>query len=101
MTAREELAAVLAEHEADVTSYDAADLWGCRCGWETSDWDALHLHVADALLASPAHARVIREAKAEAWREGFKQGGPMHDVDYDNPGSHRINPYRAQTEEPT
>lgn len=87
MTAREELAAVLAEHEADVTSYDAADLWGCRCGWETSDWDALHLHLADALLASPALVRVIRVAKAEAWVEGRR------DTRY------VFNPYRDQTEE--
>lgn len=28
------------------------------------------LHLADALLASPALARVIREAKAEAWDKG-------------------------------
>ena len=71
---RDEVAAVLAEHRADVTSYDATDLCGCWCGWGTSDWDALHLHVADALLASPALARVIREAKAEAWDEGQAGG---------------------------
>ena len=54
--------------------------------------------IVDALLASPALARVIREAKAEAWVEGW--------IDRDNycmePHSPRMhNPYRDQTEEPT
>lgn len=100
MTAREELAAVLAEHRADVTSYDAADLWGCRCGWETSDWDALHLHLADALLAPPALARVIREAKAAAWEQGYSCG--LGDCGKDpERETTNANPYRDQTEEPT
>ena len=29
----------------------------------------------------------------KAWDEGFKQGGPMHDENYDDPGAHRRNPY--------
>ena len=66
LTAREELAAVLAEHTAE----NEADLRGCRCGWKTSDWDALDLHVTDALLASPALARAIREREFEAIQAG-------------------------------
>lgn len=30
---------------------------------------------------------------AQAWQEGFKQGGPMHDVDCDDPDAHTRNPY--------
>lgn len=67
MTARDELAAVLAEHP-DATDRSAHD--GCWCG----DPREYTLHVADALLASPALARVIREAKAEAWDEGAFAG---------------------------
>lgn len=33
---------------------------------------------------------------AIAWDEGFKQGGPMHDVNYDDPGAYRRNPYRKE-----
>lgn len=32
---------------------------------------------------------------AAAWDEGFKQGGPMHDENYDDPDAHTRNPYRA------
>ena len=42
----------------------------------------------------PAVMNVLREAMAQAWDEGFKQGGPMHDVNYDDPDAHRCNPYR-------
>lgn len=31
---------------------------------------------------------------AQVWAEGFKQGGPMHDSDYDDPDKHTRNPYR-------
>jgi len=45
--------------------------------------------------------RVLRVAApfiaAQAWDEGFKQGGPMHDVDYDDPNAHTRNPYRSGT----
>ena len=34
-----------------------------------------------------------RQVKAEAWAEGFKQGGPMHDADMDDPDAHTRNPY--------
>lgn len=39
---------------------------------------------------------VRRRAKAEAWDEGFKQGGPMHDVNLDAPDAHTRNPYREE-----
>jgi hypothetical protein len=32
---------------------------------------------------------------AQAWDEGFKQGGPMHDVNMDDPDAHTRNPYRS------
>ncbi|WP_159709152.1 hypothetical protein [Arthrobacter sp. 18067] len=35
----------------------------------------------------------IRQLMFEAWAEGFKQGGPMHDVNYDDPDAHTRNPY--------
>ncbi|UXM92549.1 hypothetical protein [Paenarthrobacter sp. JL.01a] len=33
---------------------------------------------------------------AIAWDEGYKQGGPMHDVNMDDPDAHTRNPYRRQ-----
>lgn len=35
-----------------------------------------------------------RGVKADAWDEGFKQGGPMHDSFYGEPDRHERNPYR-------
>ena len=45
-------------------------------------------------------ARAILEAGAphmlrQAWAEGFKQGGPMHDEHYGEPDKHTVNPYAA------
>lgn len=37
--------------------------------------------------------RAVQQLMFEAWAEGFKQGGPMHDVNYDDPDAHRRNPY--------
>jgi len=51
----EDVARVLAEHEHDVTSYDAWDLHGCDCGWEVPDdddkWSHYRAHLARAVLA--------------------------------------------------
>jgi hypothetical protein len=52
---------------------------------------------ADALLASGVVSLAAdrdRAMKAQGWDEGFKQGGPMHDVNYDDPDAHTRNPYR-------
>ena len=38
-------------------------------------------------------ADLIRGYSTQAWSEGFKQGGPMHDVNYDDPDAHTRNPY--------
>jgi hypothetical protein len=38
--------------------------------------------------------RILNEAEA-AWDDGYKQGGPMHDVNYDDPAAHSRNPYRT------
>ena len=51
---------------------------------------ALYREVA-AWLA--AHDRVVA---AQAWDEGFKQGGPMHDADMNDPDAHKRNPYRTE-----
>lgn len=58
----------------------------CECG----GWSALTMaghseHVADALLASPAIADLIREKQAEAWEDGIRYGASVMDR----------NPYRA------
>ena len=37
---------------------------------------------------------LIPQLKADAWQQGFKQGGPMHDVNYDAPDAHTRNPYQ-------
>ena len=60
------------------------------------------LSAADTLLASPALARVIREAKAQAWDEGRREferiedtGGYASCVTGDH-GQRHANPYRNQ-----
>lgn len=63
-----------------------------------SEIDVLKLHVccySDAEVERILD-EVRREAAEKAWDEGFKQGGPMHDVNYDDPDSHRRNPYRKE-----
>lgn len=40
-------------------------------------------------------AAELAAAAAKAWDEGYKQGGPMRDVNYDDPDAHTRNPYRA------
>lgn len=88
MTAREELAAVLAEHAGCVPNeggdnsgagLTGVDVWSCgiRVPFVDELDDMERAHLADALLASPALARVIREAKAEALREAAE--GAMTD----------------------
>lgn len=42
----------------------------------------------------------IRRLMHEAWAEGFKQGGPMHDEHYGEPDKHKINPYDATPNTP-
>ena len=74
---RDEVAAVLAEHLLRRVTCGDEWIWECaapECVWMDSrdpeGLDGHRTHLADALLASPALARVIREAKAEAWDEG-------------------------------
>lgn len=43
---------------------------------------------------------ITRDRLAKAWQEGFKQGGPMHDVNYDDPDAHTRNPYREAEARP-
>ena len=50
--------------------------------------DALRLQMREALEASAPHLM------AQAWQEGFKQGGPMHDEHYGEPDKHTVNPYK-------
>ena len=45
---------------------------------------------AAGLLVTPERDAAVA---AKAWDEGFKQGGPMHDVNYDDPDAHTRNPY--------
>ena len=111
MSARDEVAAVLLECRAE-------EYFGT--GWrdrstpgrltylsEGSDWHEEALRTADALLASPALARVIREAEAEAeaWDEGRRTGSSramrkMSDEPSLPLASERDNPYRdTYTEE--
>jgi hypothetical protein len=78
--AREELAAVLAEHLLRRVTCGDEWVWECtapECVWmdsrDTEGLEGHRTHLADALLASPALARVIREAKAEAWDVAAKR----------------------------
>ena len=82
--------------------------------------DAARALDAAGLLASPEHdaaviEKFLRERDtpsvrienpeaiipllARAWDEGFKQGGPMHDVNYDDPDAHTRNPYEREAGE--
>lgn len=125
---RDEVAAVLAEHARSDWSDSTFACTGCRQRFERetqAEWESLttreqqmeyrerlgahikpdwslaeyHQHVADALLASPALARVIQEAKAEAWDEGSVVGYAYFDMTFKY--TKRENPYRDRTEEPT
>ena len=91
MTAREELAAVLVMQSVRVQVPNV----GVTAGFLRIE-SAQHL--ADTLLAPPALARVVREAKAEAWDEGRRSAGICLPT---NPPKSPTNPYRDQTEEPT
>lgn len=99
MSAREELAAVLAEHRLStwVTHDGSPPHRRCSCGANVPIVE-VDPHLADALITSPALARVIREAKAEAWDEGLLEGvtRALHPT-----WPRCANPYRDQTEEPT
>ena len=92
MTAREEpqtQSLGLAREELAAAVYDAVRSASNRVSWDEL-WPRSQkywLDITDALLASPALARMIREAKAEAWVEGRR------DTRY------VFNPYRNQTEE--
>ena len=65
------------------------------------DWlrGAILEHQIDALLASPALARVIREAKAEAYQHGLRGQVCSPCVWGDALPCKCPNPYRDQTEE--
>ena len=90
--AREEFAAVLAEHREDPGCLDT-----CVCEAEIPDELDRHYahHLADALLASPALARVVREAKAEAWEQGAVVGD-AYGMDAISLNPMHANPYRDQ-----
>lgn len=65
---------------------DAKDCdYGCARDYTNQ---AIRLWVVEAVEG------IVTKAKAEAWDEGYKQGGPMHDVNYDDPDAHTRNPYR-------
>jgi hypothetical protein len=63
-------------------------------GVSKADW--LKKHGRSALLAGAIEA-AAQFIAAQAWDEGFKQGGPMHDVNMDDPDAHTRNPYRSGT----
>jgi len=77
----EALAAGLAGHEADVSPYDAASIYGCRCGWTLTTeqkhvddygWSAYRIHVVEALIASGA-VLLAQDVRHEALRELAKK----------------------------
>ena len=88
MTAREELPTQSLElAREELSAWHHEERGGCCVDpWPCDNAPAIYA-VADALLASPALARVIRKAKAEAWVEGRR------DTRY------VFNPYRDLTEE--
>lgn len=65
----------------------------------TSDDDMAKLVIAANqgwVTLSDEVEHIVRRHRAEAWQEGFKQGGPMHDEHYDDPDAHTRNPYREE-----
>lgn len=101
MTARDDFAKVLAEH--DLKNIRPAmpgpgSAWTCRClqfGVSQNLTVDHERHVADALLASPALARLLDEARAEAWDEGARAASP-HGGAYLR-SLYAVNPYRKDT----
>lgn len=57
-----------------------------------------HYIVAD-IVAALDLPELLRKTKEGAWDEGFKQGGPMHDVNYDDQSAPATNPYRVERNE--
>jgi len=58
----------------------------------------MHKDFADRVLDAVQESKgvllpAVRRLMREAWAEGFKQGGPMHDEHYGEPDKHKINPY--------
>lgn len=112
MTAREELrdevlAALMRPEHAPMSDHtrDAAGHPECfSCPWPAHELppEDLATVLADALLASPALARVIREAKADGYLHAVSE---FHEAHPDHCGGEcfrqSVNPYREQTEEPT
>ena len=112
MIAREELptqSLELAREDLAAAVYDAVRSASNRVSWTElgSRSQKYWLDIADALLASPALARMIRKAKADAWVEGqtggyiCAQGHHAHG-DGHGPDSWDCdcpNPYRDQTGE--
>lgn len=78
-----------------MTPEEAAQAWVEIVGDEGGSMDdTLYLrHLAHFIRARDA------EVQAKAWDEGYKQGGPMHDVDYDDPDAHTRNPYKKKAGE--
>ena len=111
MTAREELAAVPTRHQVNDFARVLMGQWEIVEGKPVSaSYVATFADMARALLASPALARVIREAKAEAWEQGAfagerNQREVMRIAHWSHIGKATPdpirNPYRDQTEEPT
>ena len=64
--------------------------WGGR--YAPDEVEELRGEVTAMLEAAAPHLM------AQAWDEGHKQGGPMHDVNYDDPDAHTRNPYRPADE---
>ena len=105
MTAREEpqtQSLGLAREELAAAVYDAVRSASNRVAWDElcPRSQKYWLDITDALLASPALARMIREAKAEAWDEGVTRAWESlaayaYTLDFylDD------NPYHDQTEE--
>ena len=63
---------------------------GLRAAMRPDCWAMAQALDAAGLLVTPEHDAAVA---AKAWDEGFKQGGPMHDVNYDDPDAHTRNPY--------
>lgn len=94
VTLRDEVAAVIRGYFKEPNGYTLIEV-------TIRDTDAFADALADILIASPALARVIREAKAEAWDEGYRAGCDDGHDHARGLTAGRPNPYREDVDHTT
>jgi len=88
------------EHEGTVALDAAARLYleTQVPGEKWDNLDAVQRQAVKQMLLPMVWAALeaLPDRRHSAWAEGFKAGGPMHDVDLNDPDAHTRNPYPAE-----